>query len=142
MRGEAIVLADDAVRQASRFVAALAALPAALPPWAIIGGFAVYARVARVHRATGDVDTVMSHQDQLVELVVAQASGERLRSGKVRLAGVEIDVMPVPDEDDELAGSPSDRAFHLVRRYALITAMQERVIVVDPAPARTGQAPR
>ena len=141
MRGEAIILADDAARHASGFVAALAALPAGLPSWAIIGGFAVYARLARVHRATGDVDTVTEHQDELVALVVAQPSGERLRTGKVRLAGVEIDVMAVPREDDEPVGSPSERAFHLVRRYALTTATQERVIVVDPAPARTGQGP-
>jgi hypothetical protein len=139
VRGKAIILADDDARQASRFVAALAALPDTLPPWAVIGGFAFYARLARVHRATRDVDTVTAHQHELVELMVAQPNGERLRSGKVRLAGVEIDVMPVPSEGEVLAGSPSERAFHLVRRFALTTATQESLIVVDPALARTGQ---
>lgn len=133
MPGEAITLVDDATGRASRFVAALAALPATLPPWAVIGGFAVYVRLARVHRATGDVDTVTLNQDQLVELVVAQPGGERLRTGKARLAGVEIDVMPVPSDNDEPSGSRSERAFHLVRRFALSTANRERVTVVSQA---------
>lgn len=141
MPGEAIILVDDAAGQASRFVTALAALPAALPPWVVIGGFAVCVRLARVHRATGDVDTMTLRQDELVELVVAQPGGERLGTGKARLAGVDMDVMPVPGPDDEPPKSPSARAFHLVRRHALTTAVQEHVIVVDPASVRHGPRP-
>jgi len=137
--GESIILVDDAAGQASRFVTALAALPDTLPQWAVIGGFAVYVRLARVHRATGDVDTITVRQDELVEIVVAQPTGERLRTGKVRLAGVDIDVMPVPGADEEPTGSPSERAFHLVRRHALTAATHERVVVVDPASARSGR---
>lgn len=75
--GKSIIIVDDAAGRASRFVTALAALPETLPPWAVIGGFAVYVRLARVHRATGDVDTMTVRQDELVEVVVAQPSGER-----------------------------------------------------------------
>lgn len=59
MSGERIVLAGDADGEAARLVRTTARLAGVdLGPHALIGGLAVMCRLAAVHRATHDVDTV------------------------------------------------------------------------------------
>jgi hypothetical protein len=41
----------------------------------VVGGFAVWLRIGRVHRVTADIDTVARDATQLVELLVAGAGG-------------------------------------------------------------------
>ena len=59
MSGEPIVLAGDVNGTAARLVETIARLAELnLGPYALVGGLAVMCRLAAVHRATQDIDTV------------------------------------------------------------------------------------
>jgi hypothetical protein len=55
--GDRIVLVGGGASPVASFVDALRTLPGE-PRWVVVGGFAVYLRIGRVHRVTADIDTV------------------------------------------------------------------------------------
>lgn len=101
---------------------------------ALVGGLAVTIRLATVHRATNDVDTVADGEISLEYI------GERDVSepGRVRIDGVKVDVMPtspLPDRAEELPDGELDRLFVLGHRWALESAEAVTLRVV-----RAGEA--
>jgi hypothetical protein len=128
--GEDVLLAGGG--RIAEYVRTLARLPSD-PPWVLVGGLAVNVRLARVHRATSDVDTVSPDQPGLVEIMVA-GGAEPLSAGKVQFRDpdVEVDVMP-STEGEELPRGPDDRCFALVRRWAMRTATAVSLGVFDDA---------
>jgi hypothetical protein len=75
--GEPIVLAGDANGNAARLVRATAGLgDADLGPHALVGGLAVMCRLAAVHRATQDVDTVTETTAPTAVEVIATSIGQ------------------------------------------------------------------
>jgi len=131
--GEPVVLVSSRGGHIRSFVAALARFPVE-PQWAVVGGFAVYARITDIHRVTNDLDTVSRNQPSLVEILVAEPGADRLAAAKLQLnqdgAAVVIDVMadttgaPLPTE-------PGERAFALARRMALATSESTELVVVE-----------
>lgn len=133
MHGDQVELVADRGGRIASFVEALGHFPTE-PDWALVGGFAVNVRVARVHRLTNDIDTVARDQTQLIELLVAEPGADPLDQAKIRFTAgelpVDIDVMadthglPLPTE-------PGDRAFALSRRAVLPGATVTELVVVD-----------
>lgn len=115
------------------FVSALSRFPRE-PRWAVVGGFAVNVRIARVHRLTNDLDTVSQDQASLVEILIADTETDRLDATKLRFTGgempVEIDVMG-DMADVPLPLEPSERAFALARRLALTTSEWIDLLVAE-----------
>lgn len=132
MPGERIVLVGVGASPVASFVDALRTLPTE-PRWVIVGGFAVYLRIGRVHRVTADIDTVTRDPMRLVELLVA-AGATHLSAARLTLpqtTAVQFDVMS--DANDEpLPEQPGERAFALARRYAADTASEVSIVVVSP----------
>lgn len=76
MSGEPIVLAGAEDGNAARLVRSTARLGEAhLGPHALIGGLAVMCRLAAVHRATQDVDTVIETTAPTAVQVIASSIG-------------------------------------------------------------------
>ena len=126
-----IVLVDIVDGQVSAYVRALALLPQEVE-WVLVGGLAANVRIAHVHRATNDVDTVATDVDRIVEVLVALEDTERLSAAKVQLhhPDVEVDVMH-STEGRTLPLEPRDRAFALARRFAMRSATSAEIAVVD-----------
>ena len=148
MPGEPVVLVGGRDGRIRSFVAALSRFPAE-PQWAVVGGFAVYARITRdrsavdssarlraghVHRVTNDLDTVSRNQPSLVEILVAEPDADRLAAAKLQLnqdgAAVVVDVMD-DTSDAPLPTEPGDHAFALARRMALATSEETELVVVE-----------
>lgn len=114
----------------ARAVEALSRFPTE-PPWVLVGGVAVFIRLGSVTRPTADADTVARSQAELIERLVADEPGTVVTGGELEVpvgdGTIEIDVMDLVD--DPLPGDVERRAFALARRYALATAVTERVIV-------------
>lgn len=133
----------------ARAIEALSRFPAD-QPWVLVGGIAVFIRLGSVTRPTADADTVARSQAELIDRLVANEVPSIVTGGELRIpigAGeVEIDVMDLADEP--LPGDVERRVFALARRYALQTAVVERVvvshrggIVIDaPIPVATSSA--
>ena len=102
-------------------------------PWALIGGVAVFIRLGSVTRPTADADTVARSQAELIQRLVADDPATVVTGGELEVpvgeGTIEIDVMDLAD--DPLPGDAERRAFALARRYALETAVAERVVVSD-----------
>jgi hypothetical protein len=119
--GEPIVLLEkDPAGRVLAYVQTLSRLPDS-PVWVLIGGLAVNVRLARLHRATNDVDTLTHNQPELVEVLLAD--GDPLSAAKVQFHDpeVEVDVMESTAGDD-LPPGVEDRVFALVRRWTMQTA--------------------
>ena len=133
MPGEPVILVSSRGGHIRSFVNALARFPAE-PPWAVVGGFAVYVRITDVHRITNDLDTVSRNQPSLVEILVAEPDADRLAAAKLQLnqdgAAVVVDVMD-DTSDTPLPTEPGERAFALARRMALATSESTELIVVE-----------
>lgn len=103
------------------------------PPWVLVGGVAVFIRLGSVTRPTADADTVARSQAELIERLIADEPATVVTGGELEMSvgggTIEIDVMDLAD--DPLPGDAERRAFALARRYALETAVTERVIVSD-----------
>lgn len=90
---------------------------------ALVGGLAVTARIATVHRVTVDVDAVVedtTRNELAVTSPEGPAGGER-----IVLAGVMVDVMPtsaLPAHADGLPDDDLPRLFVLGHRWALESA--------------------
>jgi hypothetical protein len=128
-----VVLVDDDDGSTSHLVRA-AARVFALPgfrPAALVGGLAVTARLANVHRATNDIDAVAGGEGpgEALESVGERATGER---GRIEVDGVKIDVMPTsPITLAELPDDELDRLFVIGHRWALETATPLTIDVAD-----------
>ncbi len=133
MPGESVVLESDLAGQIRSFVDALNRFPTK-PPWAVVGGFAVYVRITEVHRVTNDLDTVTRNQPSLVEILAAGPGAERLAAARLQIiqdgAAVVVDVMG-DTSDTPLPGDPGERAFALARRMALSTRESTELLVLE-----------
>ena len=135
MSGEPLVLIKNDPRgRVLALVQALSRLPEH-PRWVLIGGVAVNVRLARLHRATNDVDALTANQAELVETLLA-GNADPLSAAKIQCHDpeVEVDVMESTEGQDLPSGS-QDRAFALVRRWTMQTATQMTIGVVDGAGA-------
>jgi hypothetical protein len=131
--GERIVLAGDANGNAARLVRATARLgDADLGPHALVGGLAVMCRLAAVHRATQDVDTVTETTAPTAVEVTATTIGQHDPSSPSRAVvdGISIDVIDTePFRPEDLDGvDPSDRLFVVSHRWALDTATDTELV--------------
>lgn len=136
MSGDRVVLAGDADGVAAHLVRATARLAdAGLGPHALIGGLAVMCRLAAVHRATGDVDTVTDSTAPTAVEVIASSVGETDPSNpnRVLVDGVKIDVIDTEAfRYDDLDGVDlDDRLFVVSHRWALDTATDTDIIAAD-----------
>lgn len=127
MSGERIVLAGAAKGNAARLVRATARLAEAdLGPHALIGGLAVMCRLAAVHRATQDVDTVAETTAPTAVEVITSSIGtpDASSPNRVLIDGVKIDVINTESfRYEDLDGlDAGDRLFVVSHRWALDTA--------------------
>ncbi|HXH55801.1 nucleotidyl transferase AbiEii/AbiGii toxin family protein [Iamia sp.] len=133
MSGERVVLAGGADGNAARLVKATARLAEAdLGPHALIGGLAVMCRLAAVHRATQDVDTVTETTAPSAVEVIASSIGSTDLSNpnRVLVDGVKIDVIDTEGfRHEDLDGvGPEDRLFVISHRWALDTATGTEIV--------------
>ncbi len=133
MSGERIVLAGAAGGNAARLVQATARLgEARLGPHALIGGLAVMCRLASVHRATQDVDTVVETTAPTAVEVITSSIGspDPSNAGRVIVDGVKIDVIDTQSfRYEDLDGvEAGDRLFVVSHRFALDTATETAIV--------------
>jgi hypothetical protein len=120
---------DGATSRLVRTAATLFGTPG-FAPAALVGGLAVTCRLATVHRATNDVDTV-ADGDRPGDLALEYLGDSDAGAGRIEIEGVTVDVMathPIDERDlpdDELA-----RLFVVSHRWALETATSLAVDVV------------
>lgn len=127
MSGERTTLAADADGNTARLVRVTAQLADVdLGPHALIGGLAVMCRLAAVHRATQDVDTVTETTVPTAVEVITSSIGspDPSNPNRVLIAGVTIDVIDTePFEPQDLDGlDTGDQLFVVSHRWALDTA--------------------
>lgn len=124
---------DGAVSRLVRTAATLFDSPE-FRPTALVGGLAVTIRLATVHRATNDVDTV-SEGDGPRDLALQYlGDADAATENRIEIDGVKVDVMatwPLPASSDELPEDDLDRLFVLGHRWALDTAASLVVDVVS-----------
>lgn len=133
MSGERIVLAGAAGSNAASLVRATARLgDANLGPYALVGGLAVMCRLAAVHRATQDVDTVTETTAPTAVEVIATSIGQHDPSNPSRAVvdGITIDVIDTePFRPEDLNGvDPADQLFVVSHRWALDTATELELV--------------
>lgn len=120
MSGEVTRVALAAGPEIERLVGVLGRLSELKPHFTLVGGVAVVARLAEVHRATSDLDTVAAG-GQFADAVVALTSGAG-PEGKLIVDGVKIDAIEVADvgwhEVAEVA-DPGSRLFAATHLWAL-----------------------
>lgn len=136
MSGERIVLAGDAGSNTARLVRVTARLATVeLGPHALIGGLAVMCRLAAVHRATQDIDTVTeTTAPTAVELITASVGArDPSNPNRVVIDGIKVDVIDTePFQDEDLEGiGPDDRLFVVSHRWALDTATATEIVAGD-----------
>lgn len=133
MSGERIILANDTGGNAARLVSVTARLVEAnLGQYALVGGLAVMCRLAAVHRATQDVDTVTEATMPTAVEVIASTIGEVDPSNPSRalVDGVKVDIIDTgPFGYDDLDGiDVNDRLFVVSHRWALDTATDTEIV--------------
>lgn len=126
MSGE-VVLFDGEDGQVGRLLSAAAALFAqpGFGPAALVGGLAVTVRLASVHRATVDVDTVTDGDRSRIVALSYVGDGEAAEAERIEINGVHVDVMAtsaLPDDPSELPDDDHARLFILGHRWALESA--------------------
>jgi hypothetical protein len=134
--GDRIVLAGDADGKAAGLVRATARLADAdLGDHALIGGLAVMCRLAAVHRATQDVDTVTeTTAPTAVELITSSiGAADPSKANRVLIDGVKFDVIDTESfEYEDLDGvGLDDRLFVVSHRWALDTATATEIVAGD-----------
>ncbi len=110
---------------AVRAVHHLAALPAALPKWALVGGVAVAIRLAGFQRPTSDLDSVTLDAALAMEILIGsggQRQGQSVTFTDSASTPVKFDLIDVSE------GDPEDGSF-LAHRFALDTATNCQVEV-------------
>lgn len=136
MSGEPIVLAGATGSNAARLVHATARLADAnLGPYALVGGLAVMCRLAAVHRATQDVDTVTETTAPTAVEVIATSIGQHDPSNPSRaiVEGITIDVIDTESfRPEDLDGVDSaNQLFIVSHRWALDTATATELVAGD-----------
>jgi hypothetical protein len=138
--GDRIILADAADGNATRLVQATARLAdARLGAHALIGGLAVMCRLAAVHRATQDVDTVAETTAPTAVEVITSSIGalDPSSPNRVLVDGVTVDVIDTESlRDQDLDGIElGDRLFVVSHRWALETATDTELVAGDSTAA-------
>jgi hypothetical protein len=117
----------------SRLVAALGDLTEVEPRFVLVGGLAVMARLAEAHRATQDLDTLVTGIG-FTTAVAALPSGRSehgvLSVGNVKVDTIEIDLDTTWDEIAEV-DAPIDRLFTGAHLWAMRTAAPLRISAGD-----------
>lgn len=134
MPGERIVLTDDTDGNTARLVRVTARLAGVgLGPHALIGGLAVMCRLAAVHRATQDVDTVTEATTPSAVEVITSSIGapDPTSPNRVLVDGVRVDVIDTEAFGyQDLEGiDHGDRLFIVSHRWALDTAGEASITV-------------
>lgn len=133
MPGESLILVDNKAGHVRSLVNALSHFPPEAQ-WTVIGGLAVFVRIAGVHRVTNDLDALSCDQTSLVEYLVAEIGAERLSAGKLQLnqdgKKVIIDILFDTPETSP-STEPDKRAFSLGCQMALNTSESIEVVVLD-----------
>lgn len=122
--GDPVLLSGGVDTFVARAVTELARMPSSLPRWSLMGGLAVMARLAHVHRETADVDIVSESSPVVVELLM-DLGGSRTVNGVEMPSEVRIDILDVAE------GGPDHGSF-LAHRLGLDDASPVRVVVCDP----------
>lgn len=133
MSGERIVLAGHVDGAATRLVHTTARLAGVgLGPFALIGGLAVMCRLATVHRATHDVDTVTEATVPTAVEVITSSIGtaDPSSANRVLVDGVKVDVIETESFSyEDLDGVDlADRLFVVSHRWALDTATETEIV--------------
>lgn len=130
-QNDVVLLEDDDSGRVVAYIHTLRRLPVD-PPWILVGGLAVNARVGRSHRATNDIDTMSPDQVRLVEILVDFPDTEPISAAKVQFLDpeVEVDVLDSTDSK-ELPPDKRERAFALARRFGMRTATPVTIGVLD-----------
>ena len=142
MSGDRVVLAGAADGGAARLVRATARLADAdLGPHALVGGLAVMCRLAAVHRATQDIDTVTEITSPTAVEVITSSIGapDPSNPNRVIVSGVNVDVIDTGSfRYEDLDGiDRRDRLFVVSHRWALDTATETEIVAGDEtAPIR------
>lgn len=139
MSGDVILIdtGDGAISRLVRTAATLFARPG-FAPAALVGGLAVTMRLATVHRATNDVDTVTDGEGPRQLALEYLGDIDALEADRIDIDGVKVDVMstsPLPTDAVDLPDGDLDRLFVLGHRWALETAVPLTVRVVTAAGA-------
>lgn len=105
-------------------------------PFALIGGFAVMARLGAALRSTNDLDGVFDNPGDtpmVVQLVTAGV-GEPMATGRaqsIEIAGTKFDVIdsqPLPGNISDLPDSAGDRLFVCAHRFGYESATPLRLV--------------
>lgn len=139
-----VTLIDGGDGAVSRLVSTASTLFArpAFAPAALVGGLAVTMRLATVHRATNDVDTVSDGEGPRAVALEYVGDRDAGASDRVEIDGVKVDVMTtetLPTSFAELPEGDLDRLFVLGHRWALETAERLTVRVVSPDGSAVGE---
>lgn len=105
-------------------------------PAALVGGLAVTIRLATVHRATNDVDTVAEGAGPRDLALQYLGDRDAAEENRIEVDGVKVDVMetwPLPDDSGDLPDDDLDRLFVVGHRWALDSATPVAIDAVSPA---------
>jgi hypothetical protein len=109
-----------------------------LGPYALVGGLAVIANLNRVHRATGDIDTVADDDDGAVARLVtaliedANATLKPSGDGVVLADGTKVDIIRTGAwEPDALPDDDVQRVFIVAHWWAVQTAAPVRLVAMQ-----------
>jgi hypothetical protein len=114
------------------------------PPYAVIGGVAVSARLGRAHRVTADVDAIL--QDGFpspLEVILAAGTARRppgWAEHRLQIHGTKIEfitVEPLDPSDDLSELAENDALFVAAHAWALATAEDLLVVSADEPAVRT-----
>ncbi len=142
-----VALASGPDGVVARSVRSLAALPAELPSYAPVGGLAVMVRLSEAHRVTTDFDHASAGPDQAIALLVARGARRTSNGVEIPDEGVRLDLLDatasLPDLADLWPSIESDdeqRGWQLAAacRYALDTAVDTDILVIDPTAPGNG----
>lgn len=136
MSGEVALIdsGDGAISQLIRTATTLFNSPR-FHPAALVGGLAVTVRLASVHRATNDIDTVSEGQGPRDLALQYLGDRDAAEANRIEVEGVTVDVMatwPLPDHSDELPEVDLDRLFVVGHRWALDSATPVVIDAVSP----------
>lgn len=137
-----VALASTIDGVVARSVRSLAALPAELPSYALVGGLAVMVRLSEAHRVTTDFDHASAGPDQAVALLVARGALRTSNGVEIPGEGIRLDLLDAATALSDLAalwpridGEDERRGWQLAAacRYALDTAVDTDILVIDPS---------
>lgn len=134
MSGEVPIVSLGHGAPMAALVDALGDLAEADVDFVLVGGLAVMARLATVHRATSDLDALSSNDDFVV-ICASTIPTASLVDDRLVVADIKVDAIIVDDHAtfpaiDDAVDAPLDRLFAAGHRYALDDA-QPMTLVLD-----------